>query len=128
MRFTNESKLYADDSKIIAVISSLEEAISLQKDIDALTEWTRDWMMRLNTSKCRVMYFGGSNVSRIDYTMEDLDSGCRVPLEDSCCEKDLGVQITSDLTWRKHISTIVSKANKVLGMLLKTFTSRDSDL
>ena len=67
-------------------------------------------------------------MSRIDYTMEDLDSGCRVPLEDSCCEKDLGVQITSDLKWRKHISTIVSKANKVLGMLLKTFTSRDSDL
>ena len=60
--------------------------------------------------------------------MEDLVSGRRVPLEGSTCERDLGVQISSDLKWKNHISAIVSKANKVLGMLLKTFTSRDSDL
>ena len=40
----------------------------------------------------------------------------------------MGVQISSDLRWKNHIKTIVSKANKVLGMLLKTFTSRDEAL
>ena len=35
------------------------------------------------------------------------------------------VQISSDLKWKNHS---VNKANKALGMLLKTFTIRDSDL
>ena len=96
-RFVNSSRLYADDSKIISVISNLEEALSLQTDIDALTEWTRDWLMRLNAGKCKVMYFCESNFSRIEYTMNDLVSGCRIPLESQCCERDIGDKICSDL-------------------------------
>lgn len=64
----------------------------------------------------------------MNYTMEDFGSGLRVPLEASTCERDLGVHISSDLRWRTHINLIVSKANRVLGMLLRTFTSRDDDL
>ena len=127
-RFVNRCKLYADDSKIIAVIKDTADTLSLQHDIDALTEWTRDWLMRLNTSKCKIMYFGESDISRMNYFMEDLNTGARVPLAASNGERDLGVHISSDLRWRPHINLIVSKANRVLGMLLKTFTSRDADL
>ena len=84
--------------------------------------------MRFNANKCKIMYFDWSDSAKFDYNMEDLVSGCRVPLETSLCEKDLGVHISSDLRWRNHIKVIASKANKVLGMLLKTFTSRDADL
>ena len=52
----------------------------------------------------------------------------RVPLEESSCERDLGVHISSDLRWKIHIDMIASKANRVLGMLVKTFTSRDTYL
>ena len=104
------------------------DALSLQHDLDSLTDWTREWLLRLNACKCKIMYFGGSNESRMHYSMDDLVFGRRVELESSDCERNLGVMISSNLKWKNHISIIVSKANKVLGMLLKTFTSRDASL
>ena len=35
-------------------------------------------------------------------------------------EKYLGVEITKDLTWEQHISAVVGKANKKLGLLRRT--------
>ena len=35
-------------------------------------------------------------------------------------EKDLGVEIKKDLTWEKHISAVVGKANKMFGLLRRT--------
>ena len=84
--------------------------------------------MRLNIGKCKVMYLGGPESERAEYTIEDLVLGLRVPLEKSNCEKDLGILISDDLRWNNHIKTIAAKANRVLGMLLKTFTSRDMNL
>ena len=34
--------------------------------------------------------------------------------------KDLGVEISKDLSWSQHISTIVNKANQVLGLIRRT--------
>ena len=50
-------KLYADDSKIIRVIEDELGEESLQRDIDSVTNWTREWLMKLNSSKCKVMHF-----------------------------------------------------------------------
>jgi hypothetical protein len=51
-RITNTCKLYADDSKIIAVIEDTASALSLQKDLDAINDWTKDWLMGL---KCKII-------------------------------------------------------------------------
>ena len=59
----------------------------------------------------------------MQYSMIDLATGDRVQLE-----HDLGVLISSNLKWKSHINSVVSKANRVLGTLLKTFMSRDASL
>ena len=51
-------KLYADDIKIIRIIEDESSAESLQRDIDLVTNWTREWLMKLNSSKCNVMPYG----------------------------------------------------------------------
>ena len=38
------------------------------------------------------------------------------------------MHISSDLKWKSHVDSIASKANRVLGMLKKTFTSREVHL
>ena len=120
-----ECKMYADDSKLISV--TLDTSNGIQSDIDAVTSWTKDWLMRLNASKCKVMHLGKNN-SRIDYEIEDVSTGERKLIEKTECEKDQGVLIRSDLKWEDQVRYAASKANRVLGMLKKTFMCRDSNL
>ena len=54
--------------------------------------------------------------------------GERKLIEKTECEKDQGVLIRSDLKWEDQVRYAASKANRVLGMLKKTFMCRDSDL
>lgn len=62
-RLENSSRLFADDSKIIAVIKDSTIEPSLQRDIDSVTEWCNDWLMRLNAEKCKVIHFGRLDIS-----------------------------------------------------------------
>ena len=103
-------------------------AKTLQSDIDRVTEWTRDWLMRLNAGKCKIIHFGGSRETHAAYSIDDLTTGRRIVLEESSCEKDLGIFVSSDLRWRAHVDAMASRANKVLGMLVRTFNSREASL
>jgi len=120
-------KLYADDSKLIKVLTSEASTHELQTDINEITQWTRDWLIKLNAAKCKIMHLGRNNESHA-YTIDDLSKNERIVLEESNCERDLGVYISSDLKWAKHVSEIAAKANKILGMLVRNFTSRDTTL
>ena len=42
-------------------------------------------------------------------------------LECVSCVKDLGVTVSCDLSWSKHIAVIVAKANKTLGLIKRMF-------
>ena len=83
--------------------------------------------MKLNSSKCKVIHFGNKNL-RSEYSIDDLTTEQRIKLDVSECERDMGVLVSSDLKWSKHVANIASRANKVLGMLVKNFTCRDVDL
>ena len=49
-------------------------------------------------------------------------------LTNSDVERDLGIMVSEDLSWKVQIDNIFKKANRILGMLEKTFFSRDSSL
>ena len=46
--------LFADDAKIYKSINSLNDHDILQHDINNLTKWLSDWILTLNSDKCKV--------------------------------------------------------------------------
>ena len=51
--------------------------MSIQEDVDALTDWTVDWLLRLNVDKCKIMHFGSESDTDTQYTINDLVIGQR---------------------------------------------------
>ena len=62
----------------------------MQGDLDRLNEWVVKWQMDFNIDKCKVMNVGRKNPHN-RYNIN------RVMLNRSEWERDLGVQVSSDL-------------------------------
>ena len=81
---------FADDTKITASISSVEERNILQTDLTRLMKWSEEWQMKFNVNKCEVMHYGFNNPS-YEYLMND------EVLIDTEEERDLVVTIHKSL-------------------------------
>ena len=81
---------------------------------------------RFNAGKFKVMHIGRSNPAHT-YTMRLHQSEKRSALETSTLEKDLGVHVDSDLKFSCHIETQVAKANKILGLIRRSYQFLDGE-
>ena len=115
-------KLYADDSKLISVHDRPNSTILTQLELARLVDWADVWLMELNLDKCKVLHFGKKN-ARVEYIMTNNEVSH--VLEASVCERDLGVQLTDNMKWHAQCASAAAKANRVLGMLGRTFVCRD---
>jgi len=76
--------------------------------------------MLFNIDKCKVMLLGFNNPC-VDYITN------RKSLKSVTEEKDLGVIVSDDFKWKKQFSHVVSKANKMLGMIKCNFVDRSKE-
>ena len=81
--------------------------------------------MLFNFKKSKHLHIGSRHDS-VTYTM---DSGQDViEIETFTSEKDLGVIVYQALNFSDHISTKVSKVNRNLGIIFRTFTYMDKEM
>ena len=116
-------RIFADDTKMYGVATTSEDRETVQADIDRLSKWSEDWQLRFNTSKCSVMHFGHNNTKAV-YQMKD-NNGELKDLKESEMEKDLGLYVDNKLSFHHHVDETVKKANRTLGLIKRTFVSRD---
>ncbi|MEN8123309.1 MAG: reverse transcriptase family protein [Bacteroidota bacterium] len=107
------AKMFADDTKIYAKIQSIQDCINLQNDLNALSAWSRKWLLNFNESKCIVVRIRHSLLYQ--YTLKGF------PLDELKNQKDLGITISNDLHPSTHISYISSKANQRIGLIKRCF-------
>jgi hypothetical protein len=124
---SNRAILYADDTKILSPINGNDDAAALQLDINSIISWTNKWLMKLNIDKCKVMHFGKNNNQHV-YTMNDYDTNMPIHLSTTDAERDLGIHITSNLKVSHQCKIAANKANFQLGLLRRSFISRDPTL
>ena len=117
--------LFADDTKLYGCSTTADKQSVIQNDLSKLKNWSDIWQLRFNESKCTTLYLGKENAKHV-YKMSS-DHG-PVNLEETVAEKDLGVFIDNNLTFDKHITEAIKKANTKLAMIKRTFVYLDRDL
>ena len=111
-----ECLMYADDLKIWARVSSMDEALGLQRSLESLYRWSLDWELPINLAKCSVLpllatdplqnyHLGGAQLSVVSVI------------------KDLGTVLSIDLKSREDTSKKVASATRLLAAIRRSFTS-----
>ena len=113
----NKLLLFADDAKLCARAST---PILNQEDINRLAVWQLLWGLTFNTNdnKCKVMHIGKNNPCN-SYVL----NGKALPSTDE--EKDLGVTVNQEFTWRTHIDNSIKKANSTMAWIMRVIIVKD---
>lgn len=107
-----ECMMYADDLKIFARVSNVEDQQLLQLDINSIFDWCNVNDLCLNINKCKCF-----SITRKRTTLMQNYHINNVLLERVTEFKDLGVILDSKLCFNQHIDYCTSKASSMLGFV-----------
>jgi ribonuclease P/MRP protein subunit RPP40 len=113
-------QLFADDAKLYSNINIDNSCLTLQQSLDSLVRWAKEWQLSINISKCAVLSLT-SKPQPVLYIY--LINNIAISRRDS--HVDLGITISSDLSFDTHINGIVSKVRQRVSTLLRGFLSRN---
>ena len=120
----SDTKLFANDMKVYRLLGDTkEDAEELQKDLSYLESWSNDWQLKFNTDICEVMRIS----KKKDYLSAQYHL-CGNQLKTVSEVKDLGIYITSNLSWSIQANKCANKANSVLGFIRRTVGPKDPEL
>ena len=110
--------LYADDILLYKAVNSDQDSDAFQQDVNSIQNWTNSHGLKLNASEsCLMNITRAKNPPRLSITVDGSTITC---VQQTKC---LGVTISADLTWSKHIDhTCTCKSAKChLGMIHRKF-------
>ena len=110
-------RLFADDCLAYRKIQTSEDQTTLQFDLENLHQWTVKWGMRFNPSKCQIMHIARGKCKTKYYEL------CNEILSTVNHAKYLGVTISNDLSWHRHVCEITKKANSILSLISRNLRS-----
>ena len=108
--------IFADDTKLFRSVTSEEEHVVLQSDLDMLADWSETWQLKFNASKCKVLHIGQHDTNYEYYLGNS-------KLENTTMEKDLGVIMDEELKFHNHVAQAAKKASGVLATIGNTRVS-----
>ena len=96
---TSPVKLFADDMKVYRVLNTEKDTGQLQGGLFKLQSWSVDWQLNFNPGKCEVIRMTKkTDLTKPHYTLRNET----LKLVD--VSKDLGVNITSNLSWSFQVN------------------------
>ena len=117
-----KTRLFADDCIVYNTIKDANSAKLLQDDLDSLATWEKTWGMEFHPQKCSVL---SVTRSRSPFNFRYKLKGHTLESTDS--SKYLGINLSSNLTWKLHIDKMTKKANSVLGFLRRNLHHASSE-
>ena len=95
----------------------------LQKDLEMLEKWERDWSMEFNPDKCEIMRISKkSKIQNFPYKLHNIE------LKSAKHSKYLGVTISEDFSWNKHIANTSAKAFNTLKFIQRNIQTSNKKI
>ena len=106
---------YVDDSTLFEICDRNDVSV-IQESVDIAARWTEQNDMKINSEKSKEIIISFAQDGNFRSTIPNIKIDGR-DIAQVCHAKLLGVTISQDLTWNKHVDNIVKKAGKRLYML-----------
>ena len=111
--------MFADDVAILARHRSIQKAAAAaQKAVDVVVEWSKEWRLTLNATKCEVSLFSTCTKDAGIVPEVSIESaGKRVQMKMQPHPRLLGVTLDRGLNFNKHVKEVVATAKDKLKIL-----------
>ena len=106
--------MFADDTNLFLTGKSLSDIEKqMNEELVIINSWFQTNLLSLNISKTSYMIFGKKTHQDVNLKIE------HYTLNRQYDTKFLGVILSANLTWKKHIEIILSKTSKNIGIICK---------
>ena len=112
----SQCRLFADDA---VIYNTRNNNLVLSKDLQTLEKWSQNWQLSFNPAKCSVLSIGEKDSTQSYYL-------CNTKMQNVNTHSYLGVELSYNLKFDKHIDKITSKANRLIGMLSRVLKHADT--
>ena len=112
---------FADDTQLQRGIANEEDCERLQEDLDKVYSWADEVGMTFNAGKFELLRFWLDRQSAPDILYLAPDGG---PIEEKDSLRDLGVRMSTDLTFSEQVDLTVESGSRMAGWALRTFRGR----
>ena len=103
---------YIDDGTLFEICDRNDVSV-IQESVDIAAKWTEQNDMKINSEKSKEIIISFAQDGNFRSTIPNIKLDGR-DIAQVCHAKPLGVTISQDLTWIKHVDNIVKKAGKRL--------------
>ena len=111
---TLKTIMFADDTNLFLSGKNIKDIETrLNDELKLMTEWFRANLLSLNVSKTSFIVFDHRKNLEVKIYIDNM------LLERQNDTKFLGVILSSDLKWNKHVDTVVNKITKTIGIISK---------
>ena len=111
---------FADDKRVVMEITTNEDQVKLQEDLQKLYCWADRNNMEFNGGKFQHLGYGTRLPDKVDYLTVNGGS-----IEEASSLKDLGIMMSANANFDIHISEICAKGRSMAGWILRTFSTRE---
>ena len=106
--------LFAEDCFLLEKVQSPSVyASKLNHDLTSISDWAKRWLVTMNETKTKSTVFWAKRDKPLHPPLILYNS----IIEDVIVHEHLGLTLSSNLSWRAHISKIHQKASKKLNLL-----------